>query len=104
MQDRVTHALVKGIDAYIIEDIEQARQEAEQPIEVIEGHLMIGMNVVGDLFGSGKMFLPQVVKSARVMKKAVAYLLPYIEAAKKPRNRPKARIIGKKPIRNFLVS
>ncbi len=83
LQERITHALVKGIDAYIIEDIEQARQEAERPIEVIEGHLMIGMNVVGDLFGSGKMFLPQVVKSARVMKKAVAYLLPYIEEAKK---------------------
>nr|WP_231919827.1 vitamin B12 dependent-methionine synthase activation domain-containing protein [Salegentibacter salegens] len=89
LQDRVTHALVKGIDAYILEDIEQARQEAEQPIEVIEGHLMIGMNVVGDLFGSGKMFLPQVVKSARVMKKAVAYLLPYIEAAKKAPQPPK---------------
>jgi 5-methyltetrahydrofolate--homocysteine methyltransferase len=83
LQDRITHALVKGIDAYIIEDIEQARQEAEKPIEVIEGPLMIGMNVVGDLFGSGKMFLPQVVKSARVMKKAVAYLLPYIEESKK---------------------
>jgi 5-methyltetrahydrofolate--homocysteine methyltransferase len=82
LQDRITHALVKGIDAYILEDIEQARQEADKPIEVIEGHLMIGMNVVGDLFGSGKMFLPQVVKSARVMKKAVAYLLPYIEADK----------------------
>ncbi|HSP12138.1 MAG TPA: dihydropteroate synthase, partial [Salegentibacter sp.] len=79
LQERITHALVKGIDAFIIEDIEEARNEANQPIEVIEGHLMIGMNVVGDLFGSGKMFLPQVVKSARVMKKAVAYLLPYIE-------------------------
>ena len=82
IQDRITHALVKGIDAFIIEDVETARQESEKPIEVIEGHLMIGMNVVGDLFGAGKMFLPQVVKSARVMKKAVAYLLPYIEAAK----------------------
>lgn len=80
LQERITHALVKGIDTYILEDIEEARQEANKPIEVIEGHLMIGMNVVGDLFGSGKMFLPQVVKSARVMKKAVAYLLPYIEA------------------------
>ncbi|HEY9185123.1 MAG TPA: methionine synthase [Salegentibacter sp.] len=80
LQDRITHALVKGIDTYILEDIEEARKQANQPIEVIEGHLMIGMNVVGDLFGSGKMFLPQVVKSARVMKKAVAYLLPYIEA------------------------
>ncbi|PKD15805.1 methionine synthase [Salegentibacter salinarum] len=96
LQDRVTHALVKGIDAYILEDIEQARQEAEQPIEVIEGHLMIGMNVVGDLFGSGKMFLPQVVKSARVMKKAVAYLLPYIEAAKKAPQPPKGEDYWKK--------
>jgi len=82
LQERITHALVKGIDAYILEDIEAARLEAEKPIEVIEGPLMIGMNVVGDLFGSGKMFLPQVVKSARVMKKAVAYLLPFIEASK----------------------
>ncbi|MFB9053436.1 methionine synthase [Formosa undariae] len=82
LQDRITHALVKGIDAFIIEDVEQARQESAKPIHVIEGHLMIGMNVVGDLFGSGKMFLPQVVKSARVMKKAVAYLQPYIEAEK----------------------
>jgi 5-methyltetrahydrofolate--homocysteine methyltransferase len=82
LQDRITHALVKGIDAFIIEDIEEARTSVSRPIEVIEGHLMIGMNVVGDLFGSGKMFLPQVVKSARVMKKAVAYLQPYIEAEK----------------------
>ncbi|HBR54944.1 MAG TPA: methionine synthase [Flavobacteriaceae bacterium] len=78
LQDRITRALVKGIDAFVIEDIEEARQQASKPIEVIEGHLMIGMNVVGDLFGSGKMFLPQVVKSARVMKKAVAYLEPFI--------------------------
>ncbi len=82
LQDRITRALVKGIDAFILEDIEEARKSVSKPIEVIEGHLMIGMNVVGDLFGSGKMFLPQVVKSARVMKKAVAYLLPYIEAEK----------------------
>ena len=82
LQERITHALVKGIDAFIIEDIEEARQSVSKPIEVIEGHLMIGMNVVGDLFGSGKMFLPQVVKSARVMKKAVAYLQPFIEAEK----------------------
>jgi len=82
LQDRITHALVKGIDAFIIEDVEEARKESSRPIEVIEGHLMIGMNVVGDLFGSGKMFLPQVVKSARVMKKAVAYLQPFIEAEK----------------------
>ena len=82
LQDRITRALVKGIDQYILEDVEEARQASDKPIEVIEGHLMIGMNVVGDLFGSGKMFLPQVVKSARVMKKAVAYLLPYIEEEK----------------------
>jgi 5-methyltetrahydrofolate--homocysteine methyltransferase len=82
LQDRITHALVKGIDAHIIEDVEEARQEAERPLDVIEGHLMKGMDVVGDLFGSGKMFLPQVVKSARVMKKAVAYLNPFIEAEK----------------------
>lgn len=81
IQDRITRALVKGIDEYIIEDVEEARKNAEKPIEVIEGHLMNGMNVVGDLFGSGKMFLPQVVKSARVMKKAVAYLTPFIEAS-----------------------
>lgn len=82
LQDRITHALVKGIETFIIEDVEEARLESDKPIEVIEGHLMIGMNVVGDLFGSGKMFLPQVVKSARVMKKAVAYLQPFIEAEK----------------------
>lgn len=82
LQDRITRALVKGIDQYIIEDVEEARINAKRPLEVIEGNLMTGMNVVGDLFGSGKMFLPQVVKSARVMKKAVAYLTPYIEASK----------------------
>lgn len=82
LQERITHSLVKGIDKYIIEDVEAARLQAEKPIEVIEGQLMTGMNVVGDLFGSGKMFLPQVVKSARVMKKAVAYLQPFIEAEK----------------------
>lgn len=82
LQERITRALVKGIDQYIIEDVEEARLAVNKPIEVIEGNLMTGMNVVGDLFGSGKMFLPQVVKSARVMKKAVAYLLPYIEEEK----------------------
>jgi len=82
VQERLTHSLVKGIDEFIEIDIEEARQLAKKPIEVIEINLMAGMNVVGDLFGSGKMFLPQVVKSARVMKKAVAYLLPYIEASK----------------------
>jgi 5-methyltetrahydrofolate--homocysteine methyltransferase len=82
IQERLTHSLVKGIDEFIELDIEEARQAASKPIEVIEINLMAGMNVVGDLFGSGKMFLPQVVKSARVMKKAVAYLLPFIEASK----------------------
>jgi 5-methyltetrahydrofolate--homocysteine methyltransferase len=82
VQERLTHSLVKGIDEFIEIDVEEARQLAKKPIEVIEINLMAGMNVVGDLFGSGKMFLPQVVKSARVMKKAVAYLLPYIEAEK----------------------
>ncbi len=79
---RLEHALVKGIDTYVDEDTEEARQQFASPIEVIEGPLMDGMNVVGDLFGDGKMFLPQVVKSARVMKKAVAYLMPYIEEEK----------------------
>jgi 5-methyltetrahydrofolate--homocysteine methyltransferase len=82
IQERLTHSLVKGIDEFIDLDIEEARIAASKPIDVIEINLMAGMNVVGDLFGSGKMFLPQVVKSARVMKKAVAYLLPYIEASK----------------------
>lgn len=82
LQERITHSLVKGIDAFILEDAEEARQSVHRPLQVIEDHLMTGMNVVGDLFGSGKMFLPQVVKSARVMKKAVAYLNPFIEAEK----------------------
>ena len=93
LQDRITHALVKGIDAFIIKDIEQAREKADKPIEVIEGHLMIGMNVVGDLFGAGKMFLPQVVKSARVMKKAVGYLNPFIEAEKGDKQEPVGKIL-----------
>ena len=93
LQDRITHALVKGIDAFIIDDVEEARQSVLAPIEVIEGHLMTGMNVVGDLFGSGKMFLPQVVKSARVMKKAVAYLQPYIEAEKDGKQEFAGRIL-----------
>ncbi|REJ62744.1 MAG: methionine synthase, partial [Bacteroidetes bacterium] len=79
---RLEHALIKGITEFIDEDVEEARQQFARPLEVIEGPLMDGMNVVGDLFGEGKMFLPQVVKSARVMKKAVAYLLPYLEAEK----------------------
>jgi 5-methyltetrahydrofolate--homocysteine methyltransferase len=90
---RLEHALVKGIDAYVVEDTEEARQAAKRPIEVIEGPLMDGMNVVGDLFGSGKMFLPQVVKSARVMKKAVAHLVPFIEAEKEAGAKAKGVII-----------
>ena len=82
LNSRITHALIKGIDTFIEQDTEEARLESKQPIDVIEGPLMDGMNVVGDLFGEGKMFLPQVVKSARVMKKAVAYLQPFIEAEK----------------------
>ena len=94
---RLEYALVKGIDMHVVEDTEEARQDIAnaggRPIEVIEGPLMDGMNVVGDLFGSGKMFLPQVVKSARVMKKAVAHLLPFIEAAKEPGARGKGRLL-----------
>ncbi len=93
LQDRITHALVKGIDKFIIEDVEEARLAASKPLEVIEGQLMEGMNVVGDLFGSGKMFLPQVVKSARVMKKAVNYLNPFLEAEKEDNQEYKARIL-----------
>ena len=93
LQDRITHALVKGIDEFIVEDVEEARQLASRPIEVIEGNLMIGMNVVGDLFGSGKMFLPQVVKSARVMKRAVAHLLPFIEAEKDGKQEAAGKIL-----------
>ncbi|MEO7775329.1 MAG: methionine synthase [Steroidobacteraceae bacterium] len=90
---RLEHALVKGLDEFVVEDTEAARHEFPQPIMVIEGPLMDGMNVVGDLFGAGKMFLPQVVKSARVMKKAVAYLLPFIEASKTKASRPNGRIV-----------
>ena len=90
---RLEHALVKGIDAHVVADTEEARQQFARPIEVIEGPLMDGMNVVGDLFGSGKMFLPQVVKSARVMKKAVAHLIPFIEAEKEAGARAKGKII-----------
>jgi 5-methyltetrahydrofolate--homocysteine methyltransferase len=83
VEQRLSHALIKGIDAYIEQDTEEARQKYGRPLLVIEGPLMAGMNIVGDLFGSGKMFLPQVVKSARVMKKSVAYLLPYMEEEKR---------------------
>ena len=93
VEKRLEHALVKGLDAFVVDDTELARQTATRPIDVIEGPLMAGMNVVGDLFGAGKMFLPQVVKSARVMKKAVAHLLPYIEAEKSEGQAAKGRII-----------
>ncbi len=93
--ERLSHALVEGITDYIVEDTEEARRQAEHPIEVIEGPLMAGMNVVGDLFGAGKMFLPQVVKSARVMKKAVAHLVPYLEAERErsPLKRSHGRVL-----------
>jgi len=90
---RLSHALVKGIDEYILEDTEEARLAADRPLSVIEGPLMDGMNVVGDLFGEGKMFLPQVVKSARVMKKAVAHLVPFIEDEKDGGGQAKGRIV-----------
>jgi 5-methyltetrahydrofolate--homocysteine methyltransferase len=90
---RLEHALVKGIDAHVVADTEEMRLEMARPIEVIEGPLMDGMNVVGDLFGSGKMFLPQVVKSARVMKKAVAHLLPFIEEEKEPGAKGKGKMV-----------
>lgn len=93
LQGRITHALVRGIDAHLDEDVEEARQLVDRPIQVIEQFLMNGMNVVGDLFGSGQMFLPQVVKSARVMKKAVAYLLPYIEEEKDSKQEAAGKIL-----------
>ena len=93
VERRLEHALVKGIDAHVVADTEEARQAFARPIEVIEGPLMDGMNVVGDLFGSGKMFLPQVVKSARVMKKAVAHLIPFIEAEKEEGAKAKGTIV-----------
>ncbi len=91
VEKRLEHALVKGMDQFVVADTEEARLQIARPIEVIEGPLMAGMNVVGDLFGAGKMFLPQVVKSARVMKKAVAHLLPYIEAQGRPAATSRAR-------------
>jgi 5-methyltetrahydrofolate--homocysteine methyltransferase len=93
VQNRLSHALVKGLVEFIDEDVEECRKLYSRPIEVIEGPLMDGMNIVGDLFGSGKMFLPQVVKSARVMKKAVAYLLPYIEAEKDGKSSSAGKIL-----------
>ena len=93
VEERLSHALVNGIVDYIDEDTEEARQKFDSPLTVIEGPLMDGMNVVGDLFGSGKMFLPQVVKSARVMKKSVAYLIPYLEEEKKGKKSSKGKIL-----------
>src|SRR5437762_4043997 len=93
VEERLSHALVKGIVDFIEPDTEEARQKCKRPLQVIEGPLMAGMSVVGDLFGAGKMFLPQVVKSARVMKKAVAYLLPFMEAEKHADAKPQARIV-----------
>ena len=93
LQDRIDYSLVKGIDKHIVEDVEAARISSNRPIDVIEINLMHGMNIVGELFGSGKMFLPQVVKSARVMKKAVSYLEPFIENEKTSSNRSKAKIL-----------
>jgi 5-methyltetrahydrofolate--homocysteine methyltransferase len=95
VEERLSHALVKGIVDFIEQDVEEARQKHDKPLSVIEGPLMDGMNVVGDLFGSGKMFLPQVVKSARVMKKAVAYLLPFMEEEKRRsgNDKPQARVL-----------
>jgi len=90
---RLEHAMVKGIDAFVVNDTEEARQQFDRPIQVIEGPLMDGMNVVGDLFGAGKMFLPQVVKSARVMKKAVAHLIPYIEEEKQTGSQSNGKIL-----------
>jgi 5-methyltetrahydrofolate--homocysteine methyltransferase len=93
VEERLSHALVKGIVEHIETDTEEARRKSARPLDVIEGPLMAGMSVVGDLFGSGKMFLPQVVKSARVMKKAVAYLMPYMEAEKQADSKPQGRIV-----------
>jgi 5-methyltetrahydrofolate--homocysteine methyltransferase len=93
VEERLKHALVKGITDYIDGDTEEARQKCGRPLDVIEGPLMAGMSVVGDLFGSGRMFLPQVVKSARVMKKAVAYLMPFMEAEKSANAKPQGRIV-----------
>ncbi len=95
LEARLAHALVKGIDQFIVEDVEEARQQTDRCLSIIEGPLMDGMREVGDLFGQGKMFLPQVVKSARVMKKAVAYLMPYMEAEKEARGETKSQSRGR---------
>ena len=93
INERISFALVNGFDAFIEEDTEEARISAKSPLNVIEGPLMDGMNIVGDLFGEGKMFLPQVVKSARVMKKAVAYLIPYLEDEKGDKVKSNGKIL-----------
>ena len=93
VEERLRHALVKGINTFVIADTEEARLAATRPLDVIEGPLMAAMNVVGDLFGAGKMFLPQVVKSARVMKQAVAHLMPFIEAEKSEGAKAKGKIV-----------
>ena len=93
LESRISHALIKGIDRFIEADVEEARKQVKEPLEVIEGPLMDGMNTVGDLFGEGKMFLPQVVKSARVMKKAVAYLQPFIEAQKSEASQKAGKVL-----------
>ena len=95
VRERLTHALVKGINSHVVEDTEEASQQVEHPLDVIEGPLMAGMGVVGDLFATGKMFLPQVVKSARVMKQAVAHLVPFIEAEKANQPQTQQRAKGK---------
>ena len=94
VDERLKHALIKGIDKYIEEDTEEARKNFPRPLHVIEGPLMAGMSIVGDYFGSGKMFLPQVIKSARVMKKAVAYLTPFMEAEKGDENNGEIHYAG----------
>src|SRR5262245_34931020 len=93
VEERLGHALIKGIVDYIDADVEEARRKYPQPLAIIEGPLMDGMKIVGDLFGAGKMFLPQVVKSARVMKKAVAYLLPYMEREKHAAARKQGKVL-----------
>src|SRR5262249_56833507 len=95
VEERLSHALAHGITDFIEADVEEARAKAERPLHVIEGPLMDGMNIVGDLFGSGRMFLPQVVKSARVMKQAVAYLMPFMEQEKKGKGLDKRDSNGK---------
>ena len=93
MEERISHALINGINKFIVDDAEEARLKLPSPVSVIEGPLMDGMNIVGDLFGEGKMFLPQVVKSARVMKEAVAYLVPFIEESKDQKSSSNGKVV-----------